>query len=101
MGKYTKACVQPLWVPPDRGLFPVALGLYIFALVNLSHGYNLLLSLVSSFSKSAKLRGGWVCFFKKSRKIFLLKKMKQLDPKPVGQDLQLSFTVLSLSTKRL
>ena len=59
MGKYTKACVQPLWVPPDRGLFPVALGLYIFALVNLSHGYNLLLSLVSSFSKSAKLRGGW------------------------------------------
>ena len=42
----------------NRHLFPVALGLYSFALINLSHDYNLLLSLVSPFAKSLKLRGG-------------------------------------------
>ena len=52
------ACPTSL-IHPKRRLFPVALGLYIFALINLSHDYNLLLSLVSPFAKSVKLRGGW------------------------------------------
>lgn len=43
----------------NRHLFPVGLGLYIFALINLSHEYNLLLSLMNPFAKSAKLSGRW------------------------------------------
>ena len=46
-------------IPLNRHLFPVGLALYIFALINLSHEYNLLLSLVNHFAKSAKLRGRW------------------------------------------
>ena len=58
-GQVLKSASPTSLIHPKRRLFPVALGLYIFALINLSHDYNLLLSLVSPFSKSVKLRGGW------------------------------------------
>ena len=58
-GQVLKSACPNSLIHPKRRLFPVALGLYIFALINLSHDYNLLLSLVSPFAKSVKLRGGW------------------------------------------
>lgn len=58
-GQVLKSACPNSLIHPKRCLFPVALDLYIFALINLSHDYNLLLSLVSPFSKSVKLRGGW------------------------------------------
>ena len=58
-GQVLKSTCPTSLIHPKRRLFPVALGLYIFALINLSHDYNLLLSLVSPFAKSVKLRGGW------------------------------------------
>ena len=57
-GQVLKSTCPTSLIHPKRRLFPVALGLYIFALINLSHDYNLLLSLVSPFAKSPKLRGG-------------------------------------------
>lgn len=48
--KYLKVCVPPLGISSDTSLFPIVLGLYIFALINLSHEYNLLLSLMSPLS---------------------------------------------------
>ena len=58
-GQVIKSACPNSLIHPKRHLFPVAVDLYIFALINLSHDYNLLLSLVSPFSKSVKLRGGW------------------------------------------
>ena len=58
-GKVLKSMCPTSLSPLNRHLFPVGLGLYIFAVINLSHEYNLLLSLVSPFAKSVKLRGGW------------------------------------------
>ena len=58
-GKVLKSMCPTSLIPLNRHLFPVGLGLYIFAVINLSHEYNLLLSLVNPFVKSAKLRGGW------------------------------------------
>ena len=58
-GQVLKSACPNSLIHPKRSLFPVAFDLYIFALINLSHDYNLLLSLVSPFSKSVKLRGGW------------------------------------------
>ena len=57
-GQVLKSTCPTSLIHPKRSLFPVALDLYIFALINLSHDYNLLLSLVSPFAKSPKLRGG-------------------------------------------
>ena len=57
-GKVLKSMCPTSLIPLNRHLFPVGLGLYIFAVINLSHEYNLLLSLVNPFVKSAKLWGG-------------------------------------------
>ena len=58
-GQVLKSACPTSLIHLNRCLFPVALGLYIFALINLSHEYNLLLSIVNPFAKSAKLRRGW------------------------------------------
>ena len=58
-GQVLKSACPTSLIHLNRCLFPVALGLSIFALINLSRDYNLLLSLVSPFAKSVKLRGGW------------------------------------------
>lgn len=44
---------------PEKTSFSCCSWFVYFALINLSHDYNLLLSLVSPFAKSVKLRGGW------------------------------------------